>query len=88
MLYKLSLDATSMAISYWREHECVCTNIFPFGERILLDFNTREVVLHKNMAWCLTLRSCVFNTVFLLNHWRDVLNYSCMWLCFCNHNTS
>ena len=28
----------------------------------------------------------MFNKVFLVNHWRDVLNCSCRWLCFSNAN--
>ena len=54
----------------------------------MLDFDTRDVELSKNMAWPLNLRCCVFNKVFLVNPWRDILNGSYKLLCFCNHNTA
>ena len=50
------------------------TNIFLFGERILPECCTRDVVL-SNMK----LRS-VFNKVFQVNHWHDILNCSYKWL--------
>ena len=54
------------------------TDIFSFGERILLDFDTHDVGLsNSNMK----LRRCVFNKVFLVNHWG---NCSCKWLCLSN----
>ena len=45
MLHKLSL-----AISYWQVQEYVYTNIFSFGERLLLDFDTCDVGLSNSMA--------------------------------------
>ena len=54
----------------------------------MLDFDTRDVGLSKNMAWPFKLRCCVFNTVFIVNSWRDIHNCSCKWLCLCNHNTA
>ena len=41
------------------------TNIFLFGERILLDFDTRDVGLSNSMAQPMKLRY-VFNKVFLV----------------------
>ena len=58
-------------------------NIFSSCELILLDFDTHDVGLSNSMAWPLKLR-CVFNRVFLVNNWRDILNCSCKWLCFNN----
>ena len=58
-------------------------NIFLFGEQILLQYRTRDVVLSNSMAWSMKLR-CVFSKVFLVNHWCDILNYSYKWLCFSN----
>ena len=39
-------------------------NIFSFGERILLEYYTRDVVLSNSMARPMKLR-CVFSKVFL-----------------------
>ena len=55
------------------------TNIFSFGERIFLDYDTRDVGLFNSMARFMTL-IYAFNTVFIVNHWRDILNCSCKWL--------
>ena len=52
-------------------------NIFSFGERILIDFDTRDVVLFNSMARPMKLRCRVF-------HWCYVLNCSHKWLCFSN----
>ena len=57
-------------------------NIFSFRELILPDYDIRDVGLSNNMAQPMTLRCCVFNKVFLVNYWCDILNYSCKWLCF------
>ena len=51
------------------------TNIFSFGERILSEYRTREGVLSNSVARSMTLIRCVFNKVFLVNHWRD--NHNC-----------
>ena len=47
MSHKLSLDGNSIAISYYNVGIDVGpnTNIFSFGERILLDFDTRDAGL-------------------------------------------
>ena len=81
MLHQLSLDANSIV---------VLANIgigvykyILFGERILLDFDTRDVGLSNSMVRPMKLK-CVFNKVFLVNHWHDILNCSCKWLCFSN----
>ena len=52
------------------------TNIFSFDERILLDFDTHDVGLSNSMARPVKLRLCMFNKVFLVNHWRDIINCS------------
>ena len=51
------------------------TNIFSFGERILPEYDTRDVGLSNSVARLMKLR-CVFNKVFQVNHWRDILNCS------------
>ena len=60
------------------------TNTFSFGERILPEYHTRDVGLFDNMAQPMKLR-CVFNKVFLVNHWHDILNCSYKWLCLGNY---
>ena len=47
---------------------------FSFCERILPEYHTRDVGLSNSMARPMKLRCCVFNKVFLVNHWRDTLN--------------
>ena len=84
MLHKLSVDANSMAMSYWQEYEKVYTNIFSFRKRKLPEYHTRDVVLSNSMARPMKLRCGVFNKVFVVNLWRDVLNCSYEWLCFSN----
>ena len=84
MLHELSLGANSMAISYWQDrNRPVYTNIFSFGKRILPEY-TCDIGLSNSMARPMKLRCCVFNKVFLVNHWHDILNCSCKWLCFSN----
>ena len=46
--------------------------IYSFGERILPECHTRDVGLSNSMK----LRCGVFNKVFLVNHWHDILNCS------------
>ena len=41
-------------------------NIFSVGERILLDFEARDVGLSNSMARPMKSRRCVFNKVFLV----------------------
>ena len=53
------------------------TNIFSFTEQILLDYNTCDVGLSNSMVQPMKLSCCVFNKVFLVNRWRDILNCSC-----------
>ena len=60
MLHKLSLDASSTAVSNWQQQKKVYTNLRA----------------NLAMAWPLNL------IVFLVNHWRDIINCSCKWLCF------
>ena len=43
-----------------------------------------NVVLFNSMAWPMKLRSCVFNKVFLVNHWHDIRNCNCKWSCLSN----
>ena len=62
-------------------------NIFSFGEQILPEYHTHDVGLSNRMAWPMKLRCCVFNKVFLVNHWRDILNCSYKWLCFSKSST-
>ena len=38
--------------------------------------------LSNSMAQSMELRCCVLNKVFLINHWRDILNCSYKWLRF------
>ena len=59
-------------------------NIFSFGERIWLDYDTRDIGLSNSMARPMQLRCCMFNKVFLVNHWRDIFNCSYKQLCFSN----
>ena len=59
------------------------TNIFSFGERILPEYNTRDVRFSNSIAQPIKLR-CAFNKAFLVNHWRDMFNFSCKWLCSSN----
>ena len=47
------------------------TNIFLFGEQILLHFDTRDVGLSNIMVRPMKLRCCLHNKVFLVNHWHD-----------------
>ena len=65
----------------------IYVNILSFGERILLDFDTRVVVLSNIMVRPMKLRCYVFNKVSLVNHWRHFINCSCNWLCFSNSST-
>ena len=58
------------------------SNIFSFGERILPEYHFHDVGLSNGMAWPTKLR-CVFNKVFLVNHWGDILMCS---YCGFNHN--
>ena len=51
----------------------MCIQIYSFGERNLLDFDTRDAGLSNIMARPIKLK-CVLNKVFLVNHWRDILN--------------
>ena len=84
MLHKLNLDANSMAISYWQVWEQVYTNIFSFGERILPDYGTHDVMLFNSLARPMKLR-CAFNKDFVVNQWRVILNNcSYKWFCFSN----
>ena len=53
------------------------TNIFSIGERILPDHGTRDVGLSNSMPQPMKSRRCVFNKVFLVNHWNDILKCSC-----------
>ena len=55
---------------------------FSVGHRILPDYGNHDVGLSNTMARPMKLRCCVFNKVFLVNHWRDILNCSCKWLRF------
>ena len=50
------------------------TKIISFGEGILVDFDTHDVGLSNSMTRPMKLRGCVFNKVFLVNHWHDILN--------------
>ena len=52
-------------------------NIFSFGEQILPEYCTSDVLLCNSMARPMKLR-CVFNKVFLVNHWHDILDCSYM----------
>ena len=45
------------------------------------DYRTRDVVLYNSMARPMKLTLCVFNKVFLVNHWRDILCCNYKWLC-------
>ena len=65
------------------------TNIFLFGERIFPEYDTCDG-LSNSRARPIKLR-CVFNKVFLVNHWRDILlvtngclsnSYRCIEFCF------
>ena len=73
-----------MAISYKQEEEYMYTNIFSFGERLLPEYRTGDVVLSNSMLRPRKLICCVFNKYLLLIHWRDILNFSYKWLCFSN----
>ena len=87
MLQKLGLDADSIAVSYWQIIGIgvyKITNIFSFGERILLDFDTCDIGLTNNMTQPMELRCCVLSKVFLVNHFHDIINCSCIWLCCSN----
>ena len=46
------------------------------------DFDTRDIELSNSMVRPMKLRCCVFNKVYIVNHWRDILSYNCKWLCF------
>ena len=59
----------------------MCKHMFSFGERMLLDFDIRDVGLSNSLTRPITLRCCVLNKVFLVNHWRNILNCRCKWLC-------
>ena len=56
------------------------TTIFSFGERILPEYHIHDVWLSNNTAWPVKLSSCVFNEVFRVDHWSDILNGSYKWL--------
>ena len=63
----------------------MCANVFSIGERISPEYRIRDVVLSVYlMARPMELRCCVFNKVYLGNHWRDILNCSYKWLCVSN----
>ena len=49
-------------------------NIFSYGEQIVPEYCTHDVVLSNSMAWPMKSR---FN---LVNHWHDILNCSYKWL--------
>ena len=59
-------------------------NIFSFGAQIWPDYSTRDVGLSNSMEQPMKLRCCMFNRVFLVNHWHDFLDCSCKWLYFIN----
>ena len=50
------------------------TNIFSFGEQIVLHFDTRDAGLPDSIEQPIKLRYCVFNKVFLANHLSNNLN--------------
>ena len=60
------------------------TNIFSFGEQIFPEYNTHDEGLSNSVARPMKIRCCVFNKVFLVNNWRDILNCSYIWLYFSN----
>ena len=49
-------------------------NTFLFGERILPECHTRDVELPNSTVRPMKFKCGVFNKVFLVNHWRDILN--------------
>ena len=59
-------------------------NIFPYGQLILPEYRTHDVLLSNNMARPMKSRCYEFNKVFLVNHWSDILNCSLKWACFSN----
>ena len=64
MLYKLSLNANSIAISFLASiGMCVYTNIFQFSSD-----DTPDVGLSNSMVLPMELRCCVPNKVLLLVH--------------------
>ena len=65
------------------KHRNKCIDIFLFGEQTLPKYHTCDVGLSNSMAEPMKLR-CVFNKVFLVSHWHDILNCSCKWLYFSN----
>ena len=72
MLHKLSLEANGH-ILLARIGIAVYEYIFSFGERILLEYRTHDDVLSNSMVQPMTLRCCVFNKVYLVNHWHNIL---------------
>ena len=59
-------------------------NVFSFGMQILPEYRTHDVMLSNSMARPMKLRCSVFNKVFVVNQWRDILNCCYKWLCFSN----
>ena len=54
---------------------------FKFGVVVNL-VSTLDVGLWTDMALPMQTRFSVFNEVYLVNHMRDILDYSCKWLVF------
>ena len=61
MLHKLSRDANSMVISL-ASIIIAYTNIFLFSERILPEYQTRDVEISNSMARSMKLRCCLYKT--------------------------
>ena len=69
MLHKFSIDTNS---------------VFDLASEYCQITSTCDVGLSNSMVRPMKLRYCVFNKVFLVKHWHDILDCSCKWLCFSN----
>ena len=58
------------------------TNIFSFGKRILPNYDTCDII--KQYGATHGIKMMCVQQGFLVNHWHDILNCSCKWLCFNN----
>ena len=67
------------------KHKNRCIQIyFHLASKFCFTTRTHDIGLSNSMVQHMKLRCSVFNKVFLVNHWHDIHNCSCKWLCFSN----
>ena len=51
---------------------------------LLSEYCQTMTLVTYGMVWPMKLKCGMFNKVFLVNHWHDILDFSCKGLCFNN----